>query len=217
MHIALLGDSTFDNGAYTDGGPAVVDHLNRLLEGTGRATLLARDGATLATVHAQLEALSGLISEPDGPTHVALSAGGNDLLGMIDVLAEPVGSVGEGLLRLRQAARRFGASYRALLDAVVEAGLPPVICTVYNGAFEDPAYHAMVETALRVFDQEIVNAGVERQVPVVDLRSVCASPDDYWNPIEPGERGGARIAAAIAQAFRIRTPAADPSPATPVT
>ncbi len=201
MHIVLLGDSTFDNGAYTDGGRAVVEHLRDLLGSGSRATLLARDGALLSNVRAQLGQLRQLALEPDPPTHVALSAGGNDLLGMIDVLTEPVSSVGEGLLRIRRTAQHFGAGYRALLDSVLEAALPLVICTVYNGAFEDASYQAMVETALRVFDQEIVDAGAERGVPVVELRRVCASPDDYWNPIEPGERGGARIAAAIAAAL----------------
>ena len=32
---------------------------------------------------------------------------------------------------------------------------------------------------------------------MVDLRRVCSSPEDYFNPIEPGEAGGKKIALGI--------------------
>ena len=44
-HIVLLGDSIFDNGAYTQGEPDVVTHLRTLLPAGARAMLLAKDGA----------------------------------------------------------------------------------------------------------------------------------------------------------------------------
>ena len=202
MHLALLGDSTFDNAAYTDGGPDVAAHLERLLGEGHRVTLLAVDGAMLDDVSRQLRGLRELREAGEPPTHVALSVGGNDLLNRIDVLGAPARSVGEALLVLREAALDFGREYRAALDEVLQAGLPTVTCTVYAGAFEDATEAAVIETALRVFDHEILEAGAERGLAVVDLRRVCSSPEDYWNPIEPGERGGAKIAAAVVEAAR---------------
>ena len=205
MHIALLGDSTLDNAPYTEGGPDVVAHLNALLHGSDRATLLAQDGAVIASVELQVRALRELLEdgeEDDPPTHVVLSVGGNDLLGEVDVLGAPARSVGEGLLQLRERAERFGSDYRGMLDRVLSLELPTVVCTVYHGAFPDPTEARIVDTALRVFDHEILEAGVDRGVPVIDLRRVCSAPEDYWNPIEPSERGGAKIAAAIAGALR---------------
>lgn len=38
MHLVLLGDSVFDNAPYTDGGPAVIDHLGTLLGPSRRAS-----------------------------------------------------------------------------------------------------------------------------------------------------------------------------------
>jgi hypothetical protein len=202
MHIALLGDSTFDNRAYTEGGPDVVTHLRRILVGGDRASLLAVDGAVMEDVYAQLERLEDLLRSDDPVTHVALSVGGNDLLQEADILERHVRSVAEAMLVLREQAVHFGTRYWTLLDAVLKLGLPAVICTVYNGAFEDPTQAFVVETAMCVFDHEILVAGLDRGLPVVDLRRVCSSKADFFNPIEPNEVGGARIAAAVLAAFR---------------
>jgi hypothetical protein len=35
IHIVLMGDSTFDNRAYTSGGPAVIDQVAELLGSAG--------------------------------------------------------------------------------------------------------------------------------------------------------------------------------------
>jgi hypothetical protein len=45
-HVVLLGDSIFDNKAYTSGGPDVVTQLQGILPSGWRATLGAIDGAT---------------------------------------------------------------------------------------------------------------------------------------------------------------------------
>lgn len=204
MHIALLGDSTFDNGAYTEDGPDVVTHLERLLVGENdRATLLALDGAMVSTVRPQLGEVEELLADPErAPTHLALSVGGNDLLMEIDILSRPATSVAEGLALLRERSERFGQEYRRLVKDVLRLGLPTVTCSVYNGSFPDPDEARVIETALRVFDHEILEVGLDHGLPVVDLRRVCSEPEDYWNPIEPSERGGAKIAAAVLAAFR---------------
>ena len=202
MHIALLGDSTFDNIAYSEGGPDVVAHLNRLLVGADRASLLALDGAGIEDVYEQIQKLGDLLRVEDPVTHVALSVGGNDLLETAGLLERHAGSVAEALLMLREEAVAFGTRYWELLDDVVGLGLPTIVCTVYNGAFEEPAQAFAIETALCIFDHEIVQAGLERGLPVVDLRRVCSSRADYFNAIEPSEVGGSRIAAAVLAAFR---------------
>ena len=205
MHIVLLGDSTFDNRFYTEGGPDVVTHLEGLLVGGDRATLLAVDGAVMAGMGPQLAQVREMLDDPDEenpPTHLALSVGGNDLLREIDVLRAPARSVAEALHAVRGRAERFGRGYRTLVYRTLELGLPTALCTVYQGAFEDPGEAAVVETALRIFDHEILEAGLDRGLPVIDLRRVCDQPEDYWNPIEPSERGGRKIAGAVLRAFR---------------
>lgn len=65
MHVALLGDSTLDNAAYTEGGPDVVAHLNALLPDSDRATLMARDGAVIASTELQVRALRELLEDEE--------------------------------------------------------------------------------------------------------------------------------------------------------
>jgi hypothetical protein len=44
-HIALLGDSIFDNRAYTGGKPDVIAHLRPMVPPGWKASLLAIDGS----------------------------------------------------------------------------------------------------------------------------------------------------------------------------
>jgi len=75
--------------------------------------------------------------------------------------------------------------------------LPLTICTIYNGCFPDPGYQRTVSTALMVFNDVILRVAIESQLSVIDLRAVCANPEDYANPIEPSSVGGEKIARVI--------------------
>lgn len=79
-HIVLMGDSIFDNKAYTQGEPDVVAHLQPLLPDGWRTTLLAVDGASTGSMSTQLSRV------PPDATHLVLSLGGNDALRNIDLL-----------------------------------------------------------------------------------------------------------------------------------
>ena len=84
--VVLLGDSVFDNKAYTAGAPDVAAHLRRFL-GDARVTLCAIDGATTVDLGPQLDRV------PKHATRVLLSLGGNDALENADLLSawgEPV-------------------------------------------------------------------------------------------------------------------------------
>src|SRR3954447_24866153 len=73
-HVVLLGDSIFDNAAYTHGGPDVITHLRRVLPVDWRGTLCAVDGATSRDVASQLPCI------PTDASHLVVSVGGNDAL-----------------------------------------------------------------------------------------------------------------------------------------
>jgi lysophospholipase L1-like esterase len=203
-HVVLLGDSIFDNGAYTRGGPDVVTQLRELLPAGWRATLGAVDGATTDDFAAQMDDL------PDDATHLVLSLGGNDALGHVDLLERRVQTAAEALAELADAAARFEKRYRHAVDHLTEQRLPTTVCTVYNGNFPDPEFQRLASTALSVFNDAILRVAFERGIDVIDLRLVCNEPEDYANPIEPGSHGGEKIARAIAGALTLdphRTPA----------
>jgi lysophospholipase L1-like esterase len=193
-HVILLGDSIFDNAAYTAGGPDVISQLRKLLPGGWTASLLAVDGHRAEDVNRQLAQL------PKAATHLVLSVGGNDALSHGDLLTRPARSAAEVLTLLGGAAGEFEERYRRLIARLLQAGLPLTICTIYNGNFPDRDFQRIASTALTSFNDAILRVGFERRLTIIDLRLVCDEPADYANPIEPSTVGGAKIARAIAAA-----------------
>ena len=195
QHIALLGDSIFDNGAYTNGAPDVVAHLRAGLPTGGRASLLAVDGSTTHDLAAQTAKV------PADATHLVLSLGGNDALMNSDVLNLPVSSTAEALRIFGERAGAFRSSYTAALDSLLALGRRTTVCTIYEGNFEPP-FAAPVRVALVFFNDVVLRAALERRLSVIDLRLVCTEPSDYANEIEPSGAGGSKIAEAILAATR---------------
>ena len=193
-HIVLLGDSIFDNGAYTGREPDVVSHLRAVLPGGWRASLCAVDGSTTAHLPAQLERV------PPKASHLIVSIGGNDALGNSDLLDLPVRSTAETLALFGERLEEFEADYRAAIGRVLELDRPTTVCTVYNGNFPDPEHGRLASLALTLFNDVILRVAFDQGLSVIELRLICNEPGDYANPIEPSGPGGLKIARAIAQA-----------------
>ena len=190
-HVVLLGDSIFDNGAYTRGGPDVITQLRAIVPDSWSATLGAVDGATTLDFERQLRTLTGDV------THAVLSLGGNDALGHVDLLELRVRSSVDVLDRLATAAEQFEARYRRAVAGVLARRVPLTVCTIYNGNFPDAEFQRRASTALAVFNDVILRVAFERALTIIDLRLVCCDPSDYANPIEPSSVGGNKIARAI--------------------
>jgi hypothetical protein len=194
MHIILLGDSIFDNRAYTGREPDVITHLRGILPPDRRATLLAVDGATTRSMASQVSRI------PDDATHLVVSVGGNDALGNIDLLHAPARLSSDPLGMLGERLRTFEENYRAALTPVLHRALPTTVCTIYNGALEDPGQAARARLALMLFNDVILRAAIEHRLTAIELRLVCDQAEDYANPIEPSGRGGLKIARAVLRA-----------------
>jgi hypothetical protein len=191
-HLILLGDSIFDNAAYTDGDPDVATQLRAALPTGWAASLLAVDGSTTDDIAGQVGCL------PCDATHLVLSVGGNDALQQAHLLWMPASSTEEAVGLLADLAEQFEHDYRAAIAACLRPGLPLTACTIYNGNFPDPAYQRLVTTALALYNDAILRTAIAHRLPVIDLRAICTRPEDYANPIEPSSPGGAKIALAIA-------------------
>ena len=189
-HVALLGDSIFDNAAYVAGEPSVAEQLEQHLPKGWRVTLLAADGAIALDVATQLDAL------PADATHLVVSAGGNDALEHVGILEETTLSVAAGFERLAAARSRFRQEYATMLEALVARARPLVVCTVYDSV---PGLPTEAAAGLALFNDVILREAFARGLPVLDLRRVCSESRDYsdLSPIEPSVVGGAKIALAI--------------------
>jgi hypothetical protein len=189
-HIALLGDSIFDNAPYTDGAPDVVSHVRAALPSGWAASLLAVDGSTTHDLGPQIAEVE------EDVTHVVVSIGGNDALANSDLLNVPVASTAEALALFGRRVDAFAASYVAALESVRELGRRTTVCTIYEGNLE-ASWAPLARVALMVFNDVILRVAFERAIDVIDLRLVCTEAADYANPIEPSGTGGKKIAAAI--------------------
>ena len=192
-HVVLVGDSIFDNAAYTDGGPDVVSQVRGLLPLGWEATLLAVDGAITDDVAVQLRRL------PEQATHLVLSVGGNNALKHMGILQTRVTSMTKAVEMLADVASDFERRYRVAVAACLDTARPLAlaVCTIYNGCFDDQAFQRVASTTLPVFNDAIIRVAIEHSLPVIDLRSVCATREDYANPIEPSSVGGEKIARVI--------------------
>jgi len=190
-HLVLLGDSIFDNGAYTNGGPDVVSQVRQMLLPGWTASLSAVDGAMTGDIPEQI---SGL---PKEASHLVLSVGGNNALLEASVLGHAASSMAQAVGVLADVASKFEKDYRSAVAACLRPGLPLIVCSIYNGCFADSQYQRLVSTALVVFNDAILRVAIESRLSVVDLRFVCANPEDYANPIEPSSVGGEKIARAV--------------------
>jgi hypothetical protein len=143
------------------------------------------DGAVTNDVVGQLADL------PADATHLVLSVGGNDLLGIAgDMLRTPVSVSSEVFVLLARVIGVFESMYRRLVEACLSRGLPLVVCTIYNGNFPDPEFQVMARVAVAAFNDAILRLALEKDLLAIDLRLVCALAEDYANPIEPSAIGG---------------------------
>lgn len=192
-HIALLGDSVFDNKAYTKGAPDVAGHLRALLPAWA-VTLCAVDGSTTEDFGRQLDRVSGAV------THLVVSLGGNDAILNADLLSLPVRSTGEALDRFQERVDAFEVSYGYAVEAVVALGKRTTLCTIYNGNLAgDEARRGRI--ALMMFNDVVLRTALRFRLNVIDLRLVCTEATDFANPIEPSGTGGRKIAEAIARSI----------------
>lgn len=196
-HVSLLGDSIFDNAAYTRGEPDVVSHLRSLLPADWQATLVAVDGATTRSMAGQLARV------PADTTHVVLSIGGNDALGEMDLLRTPVRSTAEALELFASRVSAFERAYHDAAHRVVALGRDTTLCTIYNGNLETEIA-TIARMGLTLFNDVILQMAIAHRLRAIELRQICTAPDDYANPIEPSGNGGRKIARAVAEAIGAR-------------
>ncbi|GJE33866.1 SGNH/GDSL hydrolase family protein [Methylobacterium oxalidis] len=197
-HVALLGDSVFDNAAYVGGGPDVVQQLRAVLPAGWQASLIAVDGNVIADVPQQLARC------PEGASHLVVSVGGNDALRASAVLERTARSVAEALALLVEVRDRFQAEYSAMLDAVQATGRAAAICTIYDPRYPDPQRRRLTGAALALLNDVITREAFTRGSPLIDLRVLCGEDADFANPIEPSVQGGRKIARAVAAFLQAR-------------
>ncbi|MEI2692988.1 MAG: SGNH/GDSL hydrolase family protein [Anaerolineae bacterium] len=189
-----MGNSIFDNAAYTDGGPDVVTQLNDLLPAGWATSLLAVNGSTTDDIAGQVGSL------PSDASHLVLSVGGNDALQQAHLLFAPASSTEEavGLAGRPGRAVRSATTTRAVA-ACLRPALPLHRLHHLQRQLPRPRLPAPGHDRAGPL-QRRHPAHRHRPPPAGDrsARAICTYPEDYANPIEPSSVGGEKIARAIA-------------------
>lgn len=123
-HIVLLGDSIFDNKAYTGNEPDVVSHLQKMIPQDWNATLNAVDGNMAEHVSGQL------LKMPSDTTHLFVSVGGNNAITNADILGLKANSSAEVFNILADRVSDFEFYYKEMLKTVLSKNLPTAVCTI---------------------------------------------------------------------------------------
>jgi len=191
-HVALLGDSIFDNAKYVPDRPPLIEQVQKSLPGTWRATLLAVDGDVTRDVTLQMKKITSDI------THLVLSVSGNDALGASSILEQSTDTIADALTILNVVGKQFQQSYRKLLEALVALKKPCAVCTIYDAI---PGLDAAEQTALAIFNEIILREAFRVGFSIIDLRLICNNASDYSHisSIEPSAIGGAKIATVITE------------------
>ena len=169
-HVALLGDSMFDNASYVSDRFSVIELLKKTLPQDWEATLLAVDGSVSVDVLKQLPRLA-----PD-TSHIVISCGGNDALQASGIVQESVETIDEALCRLADMREEFSQQYRQVLTLARQACAQVSVCTIYDAI---PDLSRVLRTALALFNEVILREASIAQIPVIDLRVICDVPADY--------------------------------------
>ena len=179
---------------YVPGGPSVIEHLRGMLPSDQKATLIAVDGDVVSSVFEQIERI------PSDATHLVLSVGGNDALGMAgDIFSQSSRGVRESLEHVAEVCSAFHSEYRRLIDELRELRLPLTICTIYDAV---PGLQTSETAGLCIFNDTITRTAFDVGATLIDLRTICNEQSDYSeiSPIEPSASGGGKIARAIMRA-----------------
>jgi lysophospholipase L1-like esterase len=218
LRLALLGDSTFDNGNWVaPGAPALIDQV-RILLGCGEAgdetdsnaaILLARDGALVAALDSQAKDV------PLDTTHVVVSVGGNDALSAVKLLSPQqkrsgeTGSETDVVGSLWRFSRLFEREFEEQVESVRDIlrrrcgpNAPKIIvCSVYNPCFAPFEVTTVSQAAANagaalIFDA-VLRVCTRAELPLLDWRRVMTDVADFANPIEPSSVGGLKMAREI--------------------
>ena len=191
-HLALLGDSTIDNGAWTGGGDSVHQQVVALLPQT---TLCAQDGALLSAIPQQAA------KAPKKTSHFLVSVGGNDCLSGVNVTSRSVQSVEEGLDAIQAFTASFEEEYARTVEELIEVvghDKHIILCSVYNPCFGPFGVTTLTQTAANVsvalIADAILRVATRLRLPVIDWRRVMTQVIDFANPIEPSSVGGQKMA-----------------------
>ena len=198
--VVLFGDSIIDNKTYVSHGEfSVLEHLENI--SNYEYIQVAYDGHTTFDVQNKQLHLSTIVK----PSHIVLSAGGNDLLQNLSYLSKgPVSNVNEAVSGIQQHIfEPLEQRFETIIEELSSQRANLLICTVYEGdlgrtdEFKDVLDSSKIMVSS--FNDIVYKTAKKYNADVLELREIFISSDDYANPIEPSHIGGEKLAKSIVE------------------
>eukprot|EP01084_Bolivina_argentea_P135312 238461_1 len=196
-HIALIGDSIFDNITYVrDNDPDVVQQLkHKITDLNWTANNYAVDGAITEEIMS-----NQLHTIPKDVTTIIVSSGGNDGLNSLYELTSNLSNwLPWNFTRLLWKTRQdFQHVYSNTLQSLTQRfpNSKIICCTIYYPMFTEYSgiIQAVSNIGVNIMGSVIINSALKYgNIPVIDLRYIFDKKEDYANSIEPGVPGGDKI------------------------
>ena len=215
-HLTLLGDSVIDNKSYIkEGEKDTAEHIHSAFRAISTEVLsLAVDGAvTSDLIKDQLKWI------PGDTTHLAISIGGNDLLGNLGWFDIPTGNLRmqEALAKFGELRERFSIEYGEMLDLIhnkVGSSIRVILFDIYYPNWETeffkglpehtPILEASCNLAVDLWNATIHYHAYKRGFGLLPLNHLFRGDASmYANTIEPSSKGSSAIAQRLLREFFI--------------
>ena len=191
IHVALLGDSSFDNGNWTD-GPCVTEQVREYFPQT---SLYACDGALIAAIAPQSMKI------PADVTHVVVSVGGNDATAAVNVVKKQCSDGEQAILEVWKFVKAWERDFDIAITELrkqVGPDVKIVLCSIYSPCFGPFGVTTVSQDAADAFIALVADAmlrvATRFGLPMIDWRRVMNKVEDFTNPIEPNSTGGLKMA-----------------------
>jgi hypothetical protein len=205
-NILLLGDSMLNNTMYVPSNKSVDMLLKKSYPDT---SVLAKDKATIKDVYSQLTKMDTKNKNDNTNQFIFLSAGGNDIMGLIDKHGAP--SINDNILeKLHEKADSIFSEYVQLVEAIQEK-LPGAKLGLFNVyypvdySFDYNTDPKIIEDLITYWNEKLSDKFISfnedkvllNNPLLIALDEVLTEPSDFINQIEPSIRGGIKIVTLI--------------------
>jgi len=194
--IILLGDSILNNDPYVKKDKSVSAILKKSYANT---RLLAKDGSTIADVYSQIKDINRSKN-----TFLFLSAGGNDILSLIDAIGVP--AINENTPDdLYEGVDEIFDNYINLVEDIKKQ-LPNTNIALFNlyypvdYSFSFSTDPDTIKRLITRWNKRLTDKYKQKQTStpsIIKLNNLLSKKEDFTNSIEPSEKGGKKIAKLI--------------------
>ena len=214
--LTMLGDSVFDNKKYIGTEePDVKDQVKKILDeefASMDLEFLAEDGAVIERmIKYQIPRI------PENTSHLCVSIGGNDLLGLTGLLSMNLGEdFQKNLIVLSKVKERFRGDYGRMIGVLDEIKIPYTVFRIYypgnpdtgldrvrlSGDMGFTGTEVAVDAFNAVIDEKASSSEYCKGIVAID-RLFMGRHECYANPIEPSRIGGEIIARKVVDILRL--------------